>query len=139
MALKRTHTIQELSPRMAGQTVVLAGWVNTRRDHGGLIFVDLRDRSGLVQVVFNPEISKPAFELAERIRSEYVIAIAGIVRMRPEGTVNPNLPTGEIEVYASELELFNTAKTPPFYLEDNIEVDELRGSATGISIFGARR
>ncbi|MGI6514111.1 MAG: aspartate--tRNA ligase [Syntrophomonadaceae bacterium] len=125
MALKRTHTIQELSPRMAGQTVVLAGWVNTRRDHGGLIFVDLRDRSGLVQVVFNPEISKPAFELAERIRSEYVIAIAGIVRMRPEGTVNPNLPTGEIEVYASELELFNTAKTPPFYLEDNIEVDEL--------------
>ena len=80
MALKRTHTIQELRPRMAGQTVVLAGWVNTRRDHGGLIFVDLRDRSGLVQVVFNPEISKPAFELAERIRSEYVIAIAGIVR-----------------------------------------------------------
>ncbi len=125
MALKRTHTIQELSTRMAGQPVVIAGWVNTRRDHGGLIFVDLRDRSGLVQVVFNPEISKPAFELAERIRNEYVIAIAGTVRIRPEGTVNPNLPTGDIEVYASELELLNTAKTPPFYLDDNIQVDEI--------------
>jgi aspartyl-tRNA synthetase len=123
--LKRTHTIQELTPRMAGQQVTLAGWVDTRRDHGGLIFVDLRDRSGLVQVVFNPEISKPAFELAERIRNEYVIGIVGVVRERPEGTVNPNLMTGEIEVYASDLELFNTAKTPPFYLEDNVEVDEV--------------
>ena len=85
---------------MAGHPVVLTGWVNTRRDHGGLIFVDLRI-ARLVQVVFNPEISRPAFELAEAIRNEYVIAVAGTVRMRPEGTVNPNLPTGEIEVYAS--------------------------------------
>jgi len=123
--LKRTHTIQELNPRLAGQPVVLNGWVDTRRDHGGLIFVDLRDRSGLVQVVFNPEISQGAFDLAEKIRNEYVIGIAGVVRERPEGTVNPNLMTGEIEVYASELELFNPAKTPPFYLEDNIEVDEI--------------
>ena len=123
--LKRTHTIQELNPRMAGQQVVLTGWVNTRRDHGGLIFADLRDRSGVVQVVFNPEISQPAFDLAERIRNEYVIGIVGVVRRRPEGTVNPNLMTGEIEVYASDLELFNTAKTPPFYLEDDVEVDEI--------------
>ncbi|MGE5543752.1 MAG: aspartate--tRNA ligase [Bacillota bacterium] len=125
MTLKRTHTIQELNPGMAGQPVVLTGWVNTRRDHGGLIFVDLRDRSGLVQVVFNPDISRQAFDLAERIRNEYVIGVAGVVRERPEGTVNPNLMTGEIEVYASELEVLNTAKTPPFYLEDNIEVDEI--------------
>lgn len=123
--LKRTHTIQELTPRMAGQSVVLNGWVNTRRDHGGLIFVDLRDRSGLVQVVFNPDINQGAFDLAEKIRNEYVIGIAGVIRKRPEGTVNLNLMTGAIEVYASELELFSTAKTPPFYLEDNIEVDEI--------------
>lgn len=123
--LKRTHTIQELTPRMAGQSVVLNGWVNTRRDHGGLIFVDLRDRSGLVQVVFNPDINQGAFDLAEKIRNEYVIGIAGVIRKRPEGTVNLNLMTGAIEVYASEMELFSTAKTPPFYLEDNIEVDEI--------------
>lgn len=123
--LKRTHNIQELNPRFAGQQVVLNGWVNTRRDHGGLIFVDLRDRSGLVQVVFNPEISKSAFDLAEKIRNEYVIGIAGVVRERPEGTINPNLMTGEIEVYASDLELYNAAKTPPFYLEDEVEVDEI--------------
>mgnify|MGYP000925117476 CR=1 FL=1 len=123
--LKRTHTIQELTPRMAGQSVVLNGWVNTRRDHGGLIFVDLRDRSGLVQVVFNPDINQGAFDLAEKIRNEYVIGIAGVIRERPEGTVNLNLMTGEIEVYASDLELFSTAKTPPFYLEDSIEVDEI--------------
>ncbi len=124
-SLKRTHNINELNTQLAGKQVVLTGWVNTRRDHGGLIFVDLRDRSGLVQVVFNPEISEPAFDLAETIRNEFVIGIVGIVRERPEGTVNPNMITGQIEVYASELELFNRAKTPPFYLEDDVEVDEI--------------
>ncbi|NLV15778.1 MAG: aspartate--tRNA ligase [Syntrophomonadaceae bacterium] len=122
--LKRTHHIQGLGLEHAGQRVVLNGWVNTRRDHGGLIFVDLRDRSGLIQVVFNPDISKAAFDLAERIRNEYVIAIAGLVNPRPEGTVNPNLETGQIEVFASELVVLNGAKTPPFYLDDDVEVDE---------------
>jgi len=124
-SLKRTHRILELSHRHEGEQVVLTGWVNTRRDHGGLIFVDLRDRSGLVQVVFNPENSRSAFALAEKMRSEYVIGVKGTVRRRPEGTANPNLATGEIEVYASEAELFNPAKTPPFYLEDGLEVDEI--------------
>lgn len=122
--LKRTHQIQGLGLEHTGQKVVLNGWVNTRRDHGGLIFVDLRDRSGLIQVVFNPDISKSAFDLAEKIRNEYVIAISGLVSPRPEGTVNPNLETGQIEVFASELLVLNGAKTPPFYLDDEVEVDE---------------
>ncbi|NLB17816.1 MAG: aspartate--tRNA ligase, partial [Syntrophomonadaceae bacterium] len=121
---KRTHQIQGLGLEHTGQKVVLNGWVNTRRDHGGLIFVDLRDRSGLIQVVFNPDISKSAFDLAEKIRNEYVIAISGLVSPRPEGTVNPNLETGQIEVFASELLVLNGAKTPPFYLDDEVEVDE---------------
>jgi aspartyl-tRNA synthetase len=109
---------------MAGQEVVLNGWVNTRRDHGGLIFVDLRDRSGLIQVVFSPEVNADSFHAAEQIRSEYVIAVKGEVRLRPADTENPNLITGKVEIYARELEVLNTAKTPPFYIEDNIDVDE---------------
>lgn len=122
--LKRTHRIEALGLAQCGTPVVLNGWVNSRRDHGGLIFVDLRDRSGILQVVFNPEINQQAFELAEKIRNEYVIAVSGVVSPRPEGTVNPNLQTGQIEVYAGELQVFNAAKTPPFYIEDGIEVDE---------------
>jgi aspartyl-tRNA synthetase len=110
---------------LAGQRVVLNGWVNTRRDHGGLIFVDLRDRSGLVQLVFSPEVAAEAFAVGEQVRSEHVIAAAGTVRLRPEGTENPNLVTGAIEVYVEQAEVLNRAKTPPFYIEDGIEVDEL--------------
>ncbi|AHF07456.1 aspartate--tRNA ligase [Desulfitobacterium metallireducens] len=105
-----------------GQVVRLLGWVQRRRDHGGVIFVDLRDRSGLVQVVFNPEI--PNFTTAERLRSEFVVSILGRVRLRPEGATNPNLPTGEIEVVAEELEILNAAKTPAFYIQDDVDVDE---------------
>jgi aspartyl-tRNA synthetase len=122
--MKRTHEATAISTAITGQEVVLNGWVNTRRDHGGLIFVDLRDRSGLIQVVFSPEADAAAFHKAEQIRSEYVIAVRGEVRLRPEETENPNLITGKVEVYAKELEVLNGAKTPPFYIEDNIDVDE---------------
>jgi aspartyl-tRNA synthetase len=107
-----------------GSKVVLMGWVQTRRDHGGLIFVDLRDRTGLVQVVFSPEQHKEAFKKAEGVRSEYVLCVVGAVRERPEGTANPNLATGEIDVMAHELRVLNRAKTPPFYIEDGIDVEE---------------
>jgi aspartyl-tRNA synthetase len=120
----RTSVCGELRTKDAGQNVVLNGWVQRRRDHGGLIFVDLRDRSGLVQVVFNPEISKAAFDLAEKLRSEFVVAVTGKIEVRPEGTVNPNLPTGEIEVFGTMLEILNEAKTPPIYIAENIDVDE---------------
>lgn len=123
--MKRTHSATEISSGLIGQEVVLNGWVNTRRDHGGLIFIDLRDRSGLVQVVFSPDVDTNAFHLAEQVRSEYVVAVRGAVRERPEGTENNNLLTGKIEVYARELTVFNRAKTPPFYIEDGIDVDEV--------------
>jgi aspartyl-tRNA synthetase len=108
----------------AGNKVRLLGWVQRRRDHGGLIFVDLRDRSGLVQVVFDPEMPANGFALAERLRSEFVVSIYGTVRTRPEGTVNKNLATGAIEVAAETLEILNGALTPPFYILDNVDVDE---------------
>ncbi|NLO98442.1 MAG: aspartate--tRNA ligase [Peptococcaceae bacterium] len=113
-----------LNKEMAGESVRLLGWVQTRRDHGGVIFVDLRDRSGLVQVVFNPDMADNGFALAEKLRSEYVVEIKGKVRLRPEGSENPNMQTGEIEVIAEELKILNRAKTPPFYIQDNIDVDE---------------
>ncbi|BCV21905.1 aspartate--tRNA ligase [Moorella sp. Hama-1] len=121
--LHRSHGCGELTAADAGREVTLMGWVHRRRDHGGLIFIDLRDRSGLVQVVCDPEAG-PAFQKAEEARNEYVIAVQGRVRLRPEGTANPKLPTGEIEVLARKLRLLNRAKTPPFYIEDNIDVDE---------------
>ncbi|HBQ85740.1 MAG TPA: aspartate--tRNA ligase [Syntrophomonas sp.] len=122
--MKRTHSATAVTTDMAAQEVVLTGWVDTRRDHGGLIFVDLRDRSGLIQVVFSPEVDIESFHAAEQIRSEYVIAVKGEVRLRPADTENLNLITGKVEIYARELEVLNTAKTPPFYIEDNIDVDE---------------
>lgn len=122
--LKRSHYCGSLRESHAGEQVVLMGWVQTRRDHGGLIFIDLRDRTGIVQVVFSPDLHRVAFEKAEMVRSEYVLAIEGTVRLRPEGTANPNLPTGEIDVLANRLLVLNRAKTPPFYIEDGIEVDE---------------
>ena len=122
--LQRTHHCGDLGIAYEGGEVVLMGWVQRRRDHGGLIFVDLRDRSGLVQVVFSPEVDQEAFQKAEGVRNEYVLAVVGRVNGRPEGTVNPNMATGEIEVYAHTLRVLNRAKTPPFYIEDNIDVDE---------------
>lgn len=107
-----------------GKELTLAGWVNTRRDHGGLIFIDLRDRSGIVQVVMSPQYGEDAFHKAEDVRGEYVLAIRGIVRERSPETVNPKMQTGKIEVVVSEMRVLNKAKTPPFYVEDGIDVDE---------------
>lgn len=122
--LKRTHKCGQLSAEQVDQEVVLMGWVQRRRDHGGLIFVDLRDRWGLVQVVFSPDQAEAIFSQAEAIRSEWVIAIKGKVHRRPEGTDNANLATGQVEVYAEQLVVLNKAKTPPFYIEDGVDVDE---------------
>ncbi|MGE5390598.1 MAG: aspartate--tRNA ligase [Deltaproteobacteria bacterium] len=122
--MKRTCMATSLATADVGATVVLNGWVDTRRDHGGLIFIDLRDRSGIIQVVFSPDTAKDAFKLAEQVRSEYVVAVRGEVRLRPAETENPNLKTGKIEVYAEQMEVLNSSKTPPFYIEDDIDVDE---------------
>jgi len=122
--MKRSHYCGALTAADNGQAVTLMGWVNTRRDHGGLIFVDLRDRTGLVQVVFSPDINSASFAKAGGIRSEYVLAVTGRVSIRPEGTANPNLATGEIEVMVDEVRVLSQAKTPPFYIEDGVEVDE---------------
>ncbi len=121
---KRSHHCGELNQNNAGQEVVLCGWVSKRRDHGGLIFVDLRDRSGIVQIVADPDTAGSSFKIAEDIRNEYVIKVAGKVRMRDEETVNENLATGHIEVVATEIEVLNKAKTPPFYIQDGIDTDE---------------
>ncbi|MDD2422001.1 MAG: aspartate--tRNA ligase [Heliobacteriaceae bacterium] len=122
--LKRTYYCGELRPEHAGQVVMVMGWVQRRRDHGGLIFIDLRDRSGLLQIVFSPEVGAAAFHLAEGVRGEYVLAASGEVRRRPEGTENPDLKTGDVEIYVRELKVLNQAKTPPFYIEDGVDVDE---------------
>ena len=119
----RSHRCGEVTESHLGQEVDLCGWVHRRRDHGGVIFIDLRDREGLVQVVFDPDYAE-AFRLAETARSEYVLKIHGKVRPRPEGTVNPNLATGKIEVLATDLEILNKSETPPFPLESEIEVNE---------------
>jgi aspartyl-tRNA synthetase len=122
--MKRTHNATELDIHLVGREVMLNGWVDTRRDHGGLIFVDLRDRSGIIQLVFSPEVKEEAFHLAEQIRSEYVIAVRGKLSLRPEATENPNLKTGKVEVYVEDIEVLSPAKTPPFYIENDIDVDE---------------
>ena len=119
----RSHRCGEVTESHLGQEVDLCGWVHRRRDHGGVIFIDLRDREGLVQVVFDPDYAE-AFRLAESVRSEYVLKIHGKVRSRPAGTENPNLTTGKIEVLATTLEILNKAETPPFPLESEVEVSE---------------
>ncbi len=121
---KRTSSRCELTAADVGRDVCLMGWVQFRRDHGGLIFVDLRDRMGLTQVVFSPDISPQAHESASILRLEYVIAVKGRVRPRPEGMTNPNLKTGEIEVVVYEWKLLNTSKTTPFAIEDRCEAGE---------------
>jgi aspartyl-tRNA synthetase len=122
--MRKTHTCCELRADDVGTEVVLMGWVQRRRDHGGVIFVDLRDREGMTQVVFNPEVSPDVHKKAHAIRSEYVIGIRGNVEKRLEGMTNPKLKTGEIEVFATELKILNAAETPPFIIEDNLDVSE---------------
>ena len=124
--LKRTHDCGTLRKEQVGEEVTLCGWVSRRRDHGGLIFVDMRDRSGLVQIVFDEAVmAGGTFHDAEALRSEFVIAVRGNVRARSADTVNPNMETGEVEIVVSELRILNKAKTPPFYIQDGIDVDEM--------------
>jgi aspartyl-tRNA synthetase len=120
----RTHRCGEVRGEHIGQEVALCGWVAHQRDHGGVLFVDLRDRAGIVQVVFNPQESPDAHAVAERLRAESVVRVEGEVRRRPDGTVNPNLPTGEIEVAAARIEVLAEADTPPFPVQDGIQADE---------------
>ncbi len=120
----RSHDCNQLNCNNSGQRVTLAGWVDRRRDHGGLIFIDLRDRQGVVQVIFNPDISKECHDTASQLRNEYVICIGGRVEPRPKGTENPKMASGDIEVIADSLKILNTSKTPPFYINEDSEVDE---------------
>ncbi len=122
--MRRTHYCGELRSREIGKRVTLSGWVQGRRDHGGLIFVDLRDREGIVQVVFNPERQKEAHAVGHRMRPEFVVEVQGEVVARPAGTVNPDLPTGEVEVGATAAVILNEAKPPVFPIEDEIPVGE---------------
>lgn len=123
--LKRTHNCNDLRREHVGQEVVLMGWAQKRRDHGGVIFIDLRDRSGIAQVTASPETcSEEVFKAADSVRSEYVLAVKGTVRLRPEGMTNDKLATGDIDVVANEMVILNKAKTPPFYLTDDVDVDE---------------
>ncbi|MFE8696836.1 aspartate--tRNA ligase [Cytobacillus sp. FJAT-53684] len=120
----RTYYCGEITEAAIGEKVILKGWVQKRRDLGGLIFIDLRDRTGIVQVVFNPEVSPEALASAERVRSEFVLDIEGIVVAREQGTINPNINTGRIEIKAEKISILNEAKTPPFALDDKMEVSE---------------
>src|SRR5690606_17038352 len=122
--LFKTHHCGQLSKADVGKEVILNGWMQRRRDLGGVIFIDLRDRSGIVQIVFDQSTSRDAFELGDRARNEYVLTVRGIVVERDPETVNPNLPTGDIEVRVKEAEVLNTAKNPPFFIEDGIDTDE---------------
>ncbi|HEY2335791.1 MAG TPA: aspartate--tRNA ligase [Burkholderiales bacterium] len=114
----RTHYCGEVNAALVDRVVTLAGWAHRRRDHGGVIFVDLRDREGLAQVVFNPD-RKEAFAIAERIRAEYVLRVTGKIRKRPEGSTNPDLRSGEVELVVQEVEILNTSATPPFQIDDD--------------------
>ena len=118
----RTHYCGDINATLTGEEIAVAGWVHRRRDHGGVIFIDLRDREGILQVVCDPDTAE-LFAQAERIRGEFVLAIKGKVRPRPEGTINPNMPSGEIEVLATELTILNAAETPPFHHDENPHED----------------
>ena len=122
--LQRSHYCADITEDHIGQEVVLMGWVQRRRDHGGLVFIDLRDRTGLVQVVFNPQEDPETHEKSHDVRSEYVLAVKGRVRERPDDMINPKLKTGKVEVFINHLRVLNTAKTPPFMVEDYLDVTE---------------
>ena len=120
----RTYFCGEVLETAIGEKVTLKGWVSKRRDLGGLIFIDLRDRSGIVQIVFNPDVSAEALAIAEKIRSEYVIDVEGTVIERDAATINPNISTGKIEVQVENITILNASKTPPFSIDDKVEVSE---------------
>ena len=124
--MKRTHHCSQLRATDVGHKVALAGWVHVRRDHGGIVFIDLRDREGLTQIVFDPQHNKPSWELAQALRSEFVVAVEGVVRSRPAGTDNPKLPTGQIEVLVHTLEVLNSSETPPFQIDETQAGEDLR-------------
>ena len=115
----------ELNLDRVGETVILAGWVHRRRDHGNLVFIDVRDRSGIVQVVFDPDIDKNSHEVSESLRNEWVIQVEGEVIARSEGTINPDLKTGYVELHVSRIVVLNESLTPPFYVNEESEVDEM--------------
>ena len=120
----KSHSCGELNKKYTGKKVTLAGWVDRRRDHGGLIFIDLRDSEGIVQVVFNPAVSDQCHKIANELRNEYVVRVSGEVAPRPSGTENPKLATGDIEVVAQDVEILNPSETPPFYINEDTEVEE---------------
>ncbi len=120
----KTHTCGEPRKEHFGTKLTLAGWVHRRRDHGGLIFIDLRDRDGIVQIVFNPDIAGESHKIASELRNEYVIRVSGEVALRPPGTENLRLPSGEVEVIARDVEILNASKTPPFYINEDVEIEE---------------
>lgn len=122
--MRKTHHCNALGKEQIGEEVVLMGWVQRRRDHGGVIFVDLRDREGITQIVFNPEREQEAHAKAHSVRSEFVLGIRGKVEARPDGMINPNLKTGAIEILVTELKILNTAQTPPFMIEETVDVSE---------------
>ena len=122
--MKRTHTCGELNLKLQGENVCLMGWVNNWRDHGGLLFIDLRDRYGITQVVFNPKINQEIHKKAQKLRNEFVISIQGTVHLRPDGTINRNLSTGEIEIIANDFEILNIANTTPFEIDSEIQLNE---------------
>ena len=124
--MKRTHSCGALRAKDAGQKVSLAGWVAGRRDHGGVIFIDLRDREGLTQVVFNPSLAAEIAAMAHTLRAEFVVRIEGEVSPRPEGTKNAALATGEVEILAEKLEILNASETPPFPLDEEGVNEDLR-------------
>ena len=136
---ERTLYCGDVRAAHAGRIVTLNGWVDRRRDLGGLIFVHLRDREGIVQVVFNPERFAAAHACAEGMRSEFVVAVRGEVCQRPAGMVNTDLPTGEVEVVAQEAMIFNEAKTPVFAIEDSTDVLNASSSATASEVSMSRR
>ena len=121
----RTHYCGKLGAGLLGKTVTLAGWAHRRRDHGGVIFIDLRDREGLAQVVFNPDAGD-AFRIAEKVRNEYVLRVRGVLRKRPEGSSNAELKSGEVELVAHEVEILNASAPPPFPIDDDNLSEEVR-------------
>ena len=118
---QRSHHLGELTAKHEQETVILMGWVSSRRDHGNLVFVDLRDREGITQLVMDPTVSLDAHAIGEVLRNEFVLAVKGRVRKRPEGMINPKMTTGEIEVLVEEARLLNTSEPLPFQIQDNIE------------------
>ena len=135
--LRRTHFCGDVRPSDVGREIVLCGWVRKRRDHGGVIFVDLRDRTGIAQIVFKPDTEPAAHAKAQAARAEWVLAVRGVVARRDADATNPNLPTGEIEIVAHEVRILNTATTPPFEIEDDAQLDE--GSRLKYRIHDLRR